>query len=148
NVAFFVPFGILARHLMGWRARWCVLAALSTSLLIELTQLTGNWFSYPCAYRLFDADDLLANTFGAAIGIALAPMARLVPGQYRTPTDTPQPVRPTRRVAGMAVDLVSVLLVGAGIPLGVRVALYLTDHAYDWHSTLIRVMATIAAVLV
>lgn len=145
NVAFFVPLGLLVRHLFRWRPLWCVAAGFGTSLLIELTQLTGNWFIYPCAYRLFDTDDLLANTLGAAIGVALAPVARLVPGQYLRPADQPHPVRPLRRLTGMAVDLVSVLLIGVGVPLGVRFALYFTGRDYEAHTVLIQVVATATA---
>lgn len=148
NIAFFVPFGVLTRHLLGWRARWCVLAALGVSLLIELTQLTGNWFSYPCAYRIFDADDLIANTLGGALGVALAPLARLLPGQHRAPAGEPQPVRPTRRITAMVVDVVSVLLVGAGIPLGVRIGLQLSGHDYAWQTEAIQAMATIGGIVV
>ncbi|NLG21421.1 MAG: DUF218 domain-containing protein [Actinomycetales bacterium] len=148
NVAFFVPLGVFARHLMRWRPLWCVAAGLGTSLLIELTQLTGNWFAYPCAYRLFDTDDLLANTLGAAIGVGLAPLARLVPGQHVRPPDQPQPVRPLRRLTGMAVDVVSVLLIGIGVPLGVRFGLYFTGRDYEAHTVLIQVAATLTAAVV
>nr|WP_281497324.1 ElyC/SanA/YdcF family protein [Ornithinimicrobium sp. F0845] len=148
NVALFVPLGMLVRHLFRWRPAWCVATGLGASLLIELTQLTGNWFVYPCAYRLFDTDDLIANTLGTAIGVALAPLARLVPGQHERPADQPQPVRPLRRLTGMAVDLVSVLLVGVGVPLSVRFALYFTGRDYEAHTVLIQVVATITAAVV
>lgn len=148
NVAFFVPLGVFLRHLLRWRPLWCVVAGLGTSLAIELTQLTGNWFTYPCAYRLFDTDDLLANTLGAAIGVALAPLARLVPGQHDRPAHQPQPVRPLRRLAGMAVDLLSVLIVGTGVPLSVRIGLYLSGRDYEWHTQLIQVAATVTAAVV
>ena len=41
-------------------------ATLTTS--IELTQLTGLWGIYPCAYRQFNVDDLLLNTLGVMAG--------------------------------------------------------------------------------
>src|SRR5699024_783337 len=126
----------------------CVAAGFGVSLAIELTQLTGNWFTYPCAYRLFDTDDLIANTVGAAIGVVAAPLLRWVPGQHARPADQPRPVRPLRRLTGMAVDLLSVLLVGVGVTLGVRIALYLTDRDYEAHSTLVQVGATVAAAVV
>lgn len=148
NVVFFVPLGMLVRHLFRWRPVWCVAAGFGTSLLIELTQLTGVWWIYPCAYRLFDTDDLLANTLGAAIGVAAAPLVRLVPGQHARPADRPQPVRPLRRLAGMAVDLLSVLLVGSGVPLMVRVWLYVTDRDYTAHTHLIQMGAMLTAAVV
>ena len=42
------------------------------SLIIELSQLTGLFFTYPGSYRLFDVDDLLTNTLGGFLGTVLA----------------------------------------------------------------------------
>lgn len=107
NVALFVPLGAYAR-------RWgvAVAAGFGVSLLIELTQLTGNWFLFPCAYRLFDVDDLLANTVGAAFGVLLAPLLRRMRGRTDLPADAPRPVTTGRRLLGMLVDLVAVFLLG------------------------------------
>ena len=148
NIALFIPLGVFLRHLFRWPRRWCVVAGLGMSLAIELTQLTGNWFAYPCAYRLFDVDDLLANTLGAVIGVALAPLARWVPGQHLRPADQPQPVRPVRRLTGMAVDLVSVQLIGFAVPFGIAVALYLADRDHEAHAVLIQILTTSVAAVV
>lgn len=120
NVALFVPFGMLVRHLTGARIRWVVPAAVAVSLLIELTQLTGVWGVYPCSYRLVDADDLIANTLGAAIGVLAAPLLRRVPGQDVLPPDDPREVTRGRRLVGMAADLVTVHVVSllVYLPLG------------------------------
>jgi glycopeptide antibiotics resistance protein len=74
NVALFVPFGLA----LGWvmPLRRVVLWALATALLIELTQATGLWFVYECAYRTFDVDDLGAAVLGAWVGGALARLGR------------------------------------------------------------------------
>jgi len=68
NVLLFVPLGLL----LGWRTRWpfavVVVAGLAVSLLIELTQGTGVWGLYDCAYRYADLEDLVANALGAMIG--------------------------------------------------------------------------------
>lgn len=112
NVALFVPFGMLLRHVVAPRhPAWLVLAGFGTSLLIEITQLTGVFGAYSCAYRMFDVDDLITNTTGAAIGVLLAPALRLIPGQRRLPEDQPQEVTRGRRLLGMFVDFLSVLLV-------------------------------------
>ncbi|MBP2475613.1 glycopeptide antibiotics resistance protein/uncharacterized RDD family membrane protein YckC [Crossiella equi] len=79
NVALFVPMGVLLRKAWGLKRRWVVLAGFGLSLAIEITQLTGNFGIYPCAYRLFDVDDLMANTAGAALGGLIAPAALIVP---------------------------------------------------------------------
>ncbi|MBP1807769.1 VanZ family protein [Rubellimicrobium aerolatum] len=41
------------------------------SLFVEVTQATGVFGVYPCAYRKFDVDDLLLNTVGVVIGFVL-----------------------------------------------------------------------------
>lgn len=148
NVAFFVPLGMLVRHLFRLSPPWSIASGFAVSLLIELTQLTGIWWIYPCAFRLFDTDDLIANTLGAAIGVALAPLLRFVPGQHSRPAGQPQPVRPLRRLTGMAVDLVSVMLVGVGVPLGVRITLYLLGRDYEAHHALIQGTAMLSAAVV
>ncbi|WP_432534762.1 VanZ family protein [Kineococcus arenarius] len=112
NVALFVPLGAFVRHLTRRGTAGATAVGLAVSLLVELTQLTGVWFLYPCAYRLFDVDDLLANTTGALVGALLAPLLRLLPGQAPQAPQVPRPVTVWRRLLGMAVDVV--LLTGAG----------------------------------
>ncbi|WP_165777509.1 VanZ family protein [Amycolatopsis antarctica] len=114
NVALFVPLGAYLRHYFRRGAVTAILIGFAVSLLIELTQLTGNWFLMTCPYRLFDVDDLIANTLGAGIGVLLAPALRLFSGRRGTaPADAPRPVTTGRRVLGMLVDLVTVFALGA-----------------------------------
>lgn len=80
NVALLVPLGFFLRYLAGLRFLAATGIAAGVSLLFELTQLTGLWFVYPCAYRLFSVDDLMLNTAGAVIGWLVAgPVGRLLP---------------------------------------------------------------------
>jgi glycopeptide antibiotics resistance protein len=80
NVAMLAPLGFFLRYLAGMRFLAATAIAFGVSLLFELTQLTGNWFVYPCAYRLFSVDDLMLNTVGAVIGWLVAgPLGRLLP---------------------------------------------------------------------
>lgn len=60
----------LSRHALGLGA--ATLMGLGLSLGVELTQLTGLWGLYPCAYRQFDVDDLILNTAGVVGGFAAA----------------------------------------------------------------------------
>ncbi|GGH66118.1 VanZ family protein [Rothia aerolata] len=71
NILLFVPFGIFARWLLGAGFRSVLLAGFATTLLIELTQLTGIWGYFNCRYRTFDVDDMIFNTLGAVLGWAL-----------------------------------------------------------------------------
>jgi glycopeptide antibiotics resistance protein len=92
NVALLVPLAFFLRYLSGMRFLTTVALGFCTSLFLELTQLTGLWFIYPCAYRLFSVDDLILNTTGAAIGWLIAgPVSRLLPDL--------DPVRDRRRYA-------------------------------------------------
>lgn len=72
NFIFFVPLGVFGRLFFHWRLRWVLLSGLLTSLFIETAQLTGGFGLYPCSYRLFDVDDILINTLGAAAGFLAA----------------------------------------------------------------------------
>ncbi|MFB9904280.1 VanZ family protein [Allokutzneria oryzae] len=112
NVALFMPLGAYLRHYFRRGVPVVVLTGAAVSLLIECTQLTGNWFLFACPYRLFDVDDLLANTLGTAIGLVFAPMLRLFDRRGETAADAPRPVTTGRRWLGMLVDLVSVVVFG------------------------------------
>ncbi|MER7010326.1 VanZ family protein [Saccharopolyspora sp. NPDC000359] len=102
NVALFVPLAMFVRHMFGRGAAVTAGIGLAVSLLIEVTQLTGVWFLYPCAYRLFDVDDLMANGLGALAGALAGPVLRAVPGQ-RTGSTTP--AHPSRRLLEAVCDL-------------------------------------------
>jgi glycopeptide antibiotics resistance protein len=92
NAVLLLPLGFFLRYLAGARFLAAMAISLGVSLLFELTQLTGLWFIYPCAYRLFSVDDLILNTSGAALGWLVAgPLGRLLP--------TMDPARERRRYA-------------------------------------------------
>lgn len=126
NVLLFLPLGFFLRVL----ARRGLLAAfavgLAVSLVVELTQLTGVWGLYPCAYRVLDVDDLLTNTVGAVLGSIIA---LLVPRRAaaRSP-DAPRAVTRGRRLLAMFCDLLSYTLVGMAVSVGVQAALVFTGN--------------------
>ncbi|TQM06132.1 VanZ family protein [Pseudonocardia kunmingensis] len=121
NVALFVPLGAFVRYLGRRSVVVAALVGVAVSVLVELTQYTGNWFLYPCAYRIADVDDLIANGLGALVGAIAAPLLAVVPGQRaRAPhAGQPRPVTGARRLLGVVCDLVAVQLLGAlvGVPL-------------------------------
>ncbi|SDI48467.1 RDD family protein [Actinokineospora alba] len=113
NVALFVPLGMFGRVLFRRGPVTVVGSAAVVSLFIEFTQLTAVWGLFGCPYRLFDVDDLLANTAGGAIGYLLAPVLRAVPRRrVRQAPDVPRPVTTRRRLFGMLLDLVAVVILG------------------------------------
>ncbi len=137
NVLLFVPLGALARHAVARRRLLGgLLVGLGTgfvvSLLIELTQLTGDWFLYPCAYRLFDVDDLMANTAGAVVGTLLAPLVGLLAGSGDpVDADRPRPVTAARRFSGMLSDVLAIWLLSGVLSVGTTLAWALADRDDD-----------------
>lgn len=83
NIALFVPLGFLLSRLILGRPWLALGIAVGCSLSIEITQGTGLWFIYDCAYRVFDIDDVLANTLGAAFGLQLGRVLVFGPGVAR-----------------------------------------------------------------
>jgi len=130
NVLLFVPLGFLVRILGG---RGIVVAAalgFATSLFVELTQLTGMWGAYDCAYRVFDVDDLLTNTVGAVLGslLALAVPRGLAGRSGDADPGEPRPVTVPRRLLAMACDGIGYMLTTFTVAVAVRVYLiYLAD---------------------
>lgn len=68
NITLFIPLGAFLNWLFRLNFRAALLIGFACTLGIELTQLTGLWGYYDCAYRTFDAEDLLGNTCGAVLG--------------------------------------------------------------------------------
>ncbi|MFD0920363.1 VanZ family protein [Saccharopolyspora rosea] len=115
NVALFVPLGMFVRYMFRRGVAATALIGLGVSLAIECTQLTGDWFLYPCAYRLFDVDDLIANGLGGLLGALAAPVLRMVPGQKLPSLDPGQarPVTVPRRLLAAVCDLVLFFLLSS-----------------------------------
>ena len=70
---FLIPAAIgaaLAQHRVSFGAALAL--AVTLTLAVELTQLTGIWGIYPCAYRQFNVDDLMLNSLGLIAGFVLA----------------------------------------------------------------------------
>ena len=72
NLCLTIPFGIYLKVYFKYSLSKTVFYTFLLSLFFELTQLSGLYFFYPRAYRLFDIDDLLINTIGGTIGYFLS----------------------------------------------------------------------------
>lgn len=100
NVVFFIPLGFSLRRVFRWRSWAVVLDGFATSLFIECSQLTGIFGIFPCAYRLFDVDDLITNTLGAVVGLLIAQLVnRISPPKPANHTVVTQPGLIRRSVA-------------------------------------------------
>lgn len=111
-----------------------MLVGAAVSLLVEATQLTGNWFLMPCSYRLADVNDLLTNTAGTAVGVGLASFLPAVfqdPRALRAQRHLPRPVTRARRWTAILLDLwiVGVAVLGALVLLSGVYALLLGGRA-------------------
>ncbi|WEG09057.1 VanZ family protein [Microbacterium horticulturae] len=126
NVVLFVPLGFFLRVLVGRGILVAGLVGLGISLVIEFTQLTGVWGLYPCAYRVFDVDDLLTNTLGALAGSLIA---LLVPRRHRgmpqlDTADDPRPVTRARRALSMLCDLLAITCAEGAVALTTQLGLH------------------------
>lgn len=151
NVLLFVPLGFFLRVLGGRGILIALLVGFGVSALVETTQLSGVWGLYPCAYRVFDVDDLLTNTLGAALGSVLA---LLVPrrhwGTPRFPdAEEPRPITRSRRYLAMACDALGAWLTGMAAAVVFQVALYLLGaHAAMRDGSAAGVVGTTTAIVV
>jgi glycopeptide antibiotics resistance protein len=125
NLLLFVPLGYFLRVILHRGVVVATLAGFGLSLLIELTQKTGVWHLYSCAYRLFDVDDLIVNTLGATIGSLLSILVvRRRSGKVVLPTT----ISFGRRFVGFTCDVLFIALTGALAALAYRgVQVYLRD---------------------
>ncbi len=128
NVLLFIPLGFFIRVLGGHGILVAFLVGLGVSVFIETTQLTGVWGLYPCAYRVFDVDDMLTNTTGAVIGSLLS---LVVPKRHRgmqraMDADEPRPVTRSRRLLAILCDVMAFGLVTITAGVVVQLALQLT----------------------
>ncbi|CAM3319281.1 VanZ family protein [Nocardioides dubius] len=125
NAALFVPLGYFVRRVLGHGVVVATCLGFTVSLLIEVTQTTGIFGVYRCAYRLFDVDDLLVNTLGATAGSVIA---LLLVREHDGPRALPTALTTGRRWMGMACDVLFVIVLGAVVAVGYRAwGLYLAE---------------------
>ena len=75
NFLLLLPFGVYLRYFFQQRKYWKKALGLTFALTLfyEITQVTGIYGIYNCAYRIFDVDDLMLNTLGGILGFFIAP---------------------------------------------------------------------------
>lgn len=109
NLLLTVPFSIFLRYYFDCKFKKTVFMTFLLSLFFELTQLTGLYFIYPHAYRLFDVDDLIINTFGGVFGYLIAPIfIKFLPSRNELDNKSyqkGQKVTSTKRVFTFLIDL-------------------------------------------
>lgn len=132
NIVFFLPVGLavyLAR--LPWRQSAAV--GFGLSLVIELSQFTGMFGVFRCAYRTFDVDDLLMNTLGAMVGWWGARLVVWI-AHARVGLLHLDGVDLIQRLAGMATDAVGTGVLGASAVVTWRAFdLYVLGHPLAEH---------------
>jgi glycopeptide antibiotics resistance protein/uncharacterized RDD family membrane protein YckC len=109
NVVLLFPLGLFLRYVTKLGVFAATAAGFGVALFFELTQLTGLWFIYPCAYRLFSVDDIILNTFGAFLGALIGgPLRKVLPelAPKRDLQRYADKVTVTRRLFALATDVV------------------------------------------
>lgn len=143
NIALFAPLGAATALRRAGSARRAltraVLAGCVLSALVETTQLTGVWGIYPCAFRVFDVDDVLANTAGSAIGaVVLLSGAGLLRKRRLSGRTTanrrPDLRRVARRLVALLCDAVVAVVGGwvASLTVAAVVAVLGADPLATW----------------
>lgn len=131
NVVLFVPLGIWCRRFFERGLLAASGIGFAVSVLVELTQGTGNWGVWPCSYRMLSVDDIMTNTLGAFLGASVAWLflfwmpqsSRLERTRLR-----PRPVTFFRRWLGMVLDATIVAIGGVATAMAVRIAIIATGH--------------------
>jgi glycopeptide antibiotics resistance protein len=127
NVLLFVPLGYFVRVVLHRGVLVATALGLGVSLLVEVTQRTGVWHLYDCAYRLFDVDDLWVNTLGATVGSLVS---LLLVRRRRPEVVLPTTISLGRRLMGFVCDLLFIAMLGAASGLVYRGwHLYLLDRS-------------------
>ena len=121
-----MPLGYFVRVVLHRGVVVATALGLGVSLLIEVTQRTGVWNLYDCAYRLFDVDDLIVNTLGATVGSLLS---LLLVRRKRPDVVLPTTISIGRRLMGFVCDVLFIAMLGAASALAYRGwHLYLLDR--------------------
>lgn len=113
NIALLFPLGVYLRRWFGRGILLTGLLGFTLSLIFELTQLTSTLGLFPCPYRQFNVDDLMANTAGALLGWILAPLILVIP-RRGAPTEAWRRVTLPRRALSLIIDYVLGLLAMLG----------------------------------
>ena len=112
NILMLVPLGMFVRYLFRLDWKRTAIICFGTTLLFEITQLTGVFFLFSKSYRSFDVDDLLCNFAGGMIGYWL--MGKLTPVVERIETKAAAAYRNgtyislLRRLGAFVIDIVIV----------------------------------------
>lgn len=108
NVFMTIPFGMYLKYYFRCSFKKTLCYSFFLSFFFEFTQLSGLYFIYPRAYRLFDVDDLLLNTLGGCLGyFIMLLLAKYLPSREKIDEETrvlSRVVSPLRRLTACFID--------------------------------------------
>lgn len=132
NFLLMVPFGMFLRYYFKCKFKKVLLFTFLLSLFFELTQLTGLYFIYPHAYRLFDVDDLIVNTLGGMFGYLITPLfTKLLPTREELDNKSYKKgakVSSTKRIITFIIDI-TIVIVFIMLELGIS---YILNYSYNY----------------
>lgn len=132
NFLLMVPFGMFLRYYFKCKFKKVLLFTFLLSLFFELTQLTGLYFIYPHAYRLFDVDDLIVNTLGGMFGYLITPLfTKLLPTREELDNKSYKKgakVSSTKRIITFIIDI-TIVIVFIMLELGIS---YVLNYSYNY----------------
>ena len=74
NIIMFIPLAIYLRYYFQLNFKQTILLSFALSLFFEISQISGLFGIYPKPYRIFDINDLIANTLGGIVGYLITPL--------------------------------------------------------------------------
>lgn len=124
NLLMLMPFGMYLRYYFQCSLKKTIFCSFLFSLFLELSQLSGLYGIYPKPFRMFDVDDLMANTTGGMLGYVLfGLMQPFLPSREKIDEesyDLGRKVSLLRRIVSFGIDLMAAqsihFLVGAEFP--------------------------------
>ena len=137
NILLLVPLGMFIRYLFKLDARRTAIICFATTLLFEITQLSGVFFLFSKSYRSFDVDDLSCNFVGGMLGYwlmgKLSPLVERIENKAAAAYRNGTSISLFRRLAAFFIDINIVWgldrlirLIGGYDPLGRD--MYTTAH--------------------
>ena len=109
NILLLVPLGMFIRYLFKLDARRTAIICFATSLLFEITQLSGVFFLFSKPYRSFDVDDLSCNFVGGMLGYwlmgKLSPLVERIENKAAAAYRNSTSISLFRRLAAFFIDI-------------------------------------------
>lgn len=134
NVLMLMPFGVYLRYYFQCSLKKTIVYSFLFSLFLELSQLSGLYGIYPKPFRMFDVDDLMANTIGGMFGyVSFGLVQRFLPSRTKMDEasyDLGTKVSLVRRIVSFGIDLIVAKIVQIILQLGFPISYWVCLLSY------------------